>query len=202
MKVNKCCNKTIIYCLFLLFSILFFNNVNSQSGGKIDELMDEGHEIDLKAGRLSIESSLRTLENHRIREVMKNIKNAGYNIQGFYHTSKWRGGHEWKVVIEEQLMLLDGKRFQLNKIYDYDKFRGIEEFKWGKKRWASLLDLSDNLLTVIAGNSINDYNDIMEFIDTLPLKYKDKISFRYNQTIDRGEGPGNVIKPENPSNLY
>jgi hypothetical protein len=199
MKLKTCNQKIIKY--FLLLLLICITTANSQSG-KIDELMDEGHEMDLKAGRLSIETSLRSLENHRIREVMKKIKKAGYNIQGFYHTSKWRGGDEWKVVIEEQLMLLDGKRFQLNKIYDYDKYRGIDEFNWGKKQWASLLDLSDNLLMVMAGNTINDYNEILQFINTLQLKYKDKITFRYNQTIDRGEGPGTVIKPNNPSKLY
>lgn len=126
----------------------------------------------------AVEQLLVYAEKDRSEEVFKMAKRYGYEIQGFYHTSKWRSG--WKDVITEQLALLDGKRKVpenfLNKNTTY---------KWDDKRWTSLLKESKGLYMNVAGTDPQQMRDIIEVVDAQKLENRDKISFNFNYTIDR-----------------
>lgn len=143
------------------------------------------HTLDLRMGRKQVETALRYLEAHRFREAMTAAKQQGYTIRGFYHTSIWRGGAEWKAVMAEQLGLVDGKREHLNNIYDRES--SLEDnIEWGKKQWPSLLRVSDKLHVTVSGTSRADLDKVVSYVDELGLSHRDKLSFTYNQTQERG----------------
>lgn len=56
----------------------------------------------------TIEYTLARLEAKRMVSLASTLASQGYEITGFYHTSKWQ--NYWSQVIAEQLFLLDGKR--------------------------------------------------------------------------------------------
>ena len=73
-----------------------------------------------------IEYQLAHKEVQRIKQTWRQLQAQGYEIYGFFHTNIWR--KHWRIVLKEQLYLLDGKRKfptkkQLNKnIKDYSHY--------------------------------------------------------------------------------
>lgn len=126
----------------------------------------------------AVEQLLVYAEKDRSEEVFKMAKRYGYEIQGFYHTSKWRSG--WKDVITEQLALLDGKRKVPKNFLDKNT-----TYKWDDKRWTSLLKESTGLYMNVAGTDPQQMKDIIAVVDAQKLENRDKISFNFNYTIDR-----------------
>lgn len=146
------------------------------------------HTLDLRMGRKQVESALRSLEAHRFREALAMANSdpaAGFSIRGFYHSSLWRGGDEWKAVMREQLGLLDGKREHLNNIYDRE-MSSDDAIEWGKKLWPSLLRVSDRLHVTVAGARREDLDKVTAFVDELGLVHRDKLFFAFNETLPRG----------------
>lgn len=141
------------------------------------------HTMDLRQGRKSIENALRLLESHRFREVVRRLRDLKVRLKGFYHTSAWRG--EWRAVMSEQLQLLDGKREQLNGLFDRERATsdGIE---WGRRPWTSLLEHSEELHVTVASSKPSDLDLISSFIGGLDLTHKERLKFVFNETLPRG----------------
>jgi len=155
-----------------------------------------------------IEKILAKIEYARFQILLTRLKAQGYEIEGFYHTSKWQ--QHWQSVIFEQLALLDGKRklphkqkegsstianllkltspnhdpkhadYYLNQTLPY------AAYDWDMTTsYTSLLNVTHNLHINIVGEKQEDYTTIKNFIQQLPLDSKDKIIYGYNQTIGR-----------------
>lgn len=117
----------------------------------------------------NIELSLALKELEIAHKSFEKVKQRGYAITGFYHTSIWR--KKWKDVIKEQLLLLDGKR----------KF-GLH---WDSKVWTSLLNASDSLRMNVVGSLESDFSQVKALVNSLSLKYRDKVYMHFNVTVPR-----------------
>jgi hypothetical protein len=136
-----------------------------------------------KNQRIVLETINRISEEHRFNEVVNQLQEEGYNIRGFYHTSAWQT--QWRHVIEEQLLLFDGKRVNAMKYNDYDS-NNTDVIPWDEDHWGvSLLSAVDKMILTVASSTKNDYRDITEAVRNLNLSHSDKILTRYNATIPR-----------------
>ena len=186
---RRCTSKTPLPLLLLLL-LLLLQPPSCRCVFFYDE--QANHTLDLRMGRKQVESALRSLEAHRFREALALAREApgassqkGVDIRGFYHTSLWRGGDEWKAVMREQLGLLDGKREHLNNIYDRES-SADDSVEWGKKLWPSLLRASDRLHVTVAGARQEDLDKVTAFVDELGLAHRDRLAFVFNETVVRG----------------
>jgi hypothetical protein len=178
---------TLSLLLLFLLLLLFFTVTHGLTVARSYDEMNANHSLDLRAGRKALESSLRSLEAHRFREAMQNVRAGSYEIKGFYHTSVWRS--EWRSVLSEQLGLLDGKREQISDIFDRENRKSPDdEIKWGKKQdWPSLLKASSHGLHVTVAGEKDDLDLVTAHIDSLNLANRDKLHIQFNRTINRGE---------------
>ena len=103
----------------------------------------------------------------RWAQAMQRAKDAGYSLAGFYHTSAWMP--HWKEIVEEQLLLMDGRRpvaffegpYPMPPV---ERSKGATKrgllktgaITWGKRRWASVLDLAHHLHVTVAGKNKAD----------------------------------------------
>jgi hypothetical protein len=126
----------------------------------------------------AVEQLLVYAEHDRAQDALAAAKKLGYEIHGFYHTSKWRDG--WKDVITDQIKLLDGQR----KV-PVDINNPNTPYEWDSKRWTSLLGMSDGLYMNVAGTNDKDMFDIIALVDSQNLVNRNKIAFNFNYTIDR-----------------
>jgi hypothetical protein len=157
----------------------------------------------------NLEYNLAKIESLRMQTLGQRVQSQGYEIQGFYHTSKWKDF--WPRVIAEQLFLLDGKRkFPyrhryahkdenfVNKNYDprhdyfyknmtlpYSAYQWANENEFPNDQFASLLNITTQLNINIVGENKQDYEIIRNYIQGLPLKHQSKITYGWNQTIGR-----------------
>lgn len=137
-------------------------------------------------GRQQAEMALRILDYNHFNKVRKYIEMNEIKLTGFYHTSTWRS--EWKVVIGEQLLLMDGKRLKVSEFERYEDPKNQDtRIPWGTKYWSSLLDLSDSLVLNVAEPRIDAKDKVKKLIDSLNLRYGEKINLQYNRTVDRDE---------------
>ncbi|RYH20120.1 hypothetical protein EON65_24500 [archaeon] len=131
---------------------------------------------------VDIERSILKREMQRSDQAYNVLKSIhGYDhIQGFYHTSKWR--KFWKEVISEQLYLLDGRR----PIPEQNVERYNNIIPWDTENYyTSLLNMSTSLYLNVVGPDKSHMEEISKYIDTLGLRYRDKIQVNFNRTIDR-----------------
>lgn len=131
---------------------------------------------------VEIERSIMTREKQRVDQLVTTLRNVhGYdNIQGFYHTSRWR--KYWKEVISEQLYLLDGRRPIPEKNYP----RYTNKIPWDmENRYTSLLNISTGLFLNIVGDDESHKKDVINFVQSLDLVDAKKIQFNFNRTITR-----------------
>ena len=56
---------------------------------------------------------------------------------------------------------------------------------WDAHQWASVLDFADHLHVTFAGQNTEELSKIQAMVEALPLKYREKIIFRFNQTLIR-----------------
>lgn len=143
--------------------------------------VNQNSSVDVKIARKNMETALRSYELLRFQEVTTRMIKDGYNLRGFYHTSTWRD--QWKSIVEEQMLLMDGKRPQAASAHAYDKAKS-NKISWGTRQWSSILDIVDGLTVNVAGNP-GDLDKIKETINNLRLKGREKISYGFNQTILR-----------------
>ena len=124
----------------------------------------------------------RKSERRRFSEAILKAKAEGYIIGGFYHSSAWRA--HWKLIIEEQLKILDGKRSVAGDD-GIDLLNAPANIEWSESIWASLMQSSEFLYMNIAGKERSDFEMISSYVKTLGLKNQNKIIFKFNRTIDR-----------------
>lgn len=138
-------------------------------------------------------------EQQRWNEAVTLARDRGFSIKGFYHTSTWQPF--WQDVIEEQLLLMDGKRqlnhflevLNVNRSFAYSSSKapnGKNIFTkagllWGPKYFASVLEAVDQLFINVAGKTSEDLNKIKNVVDNLKLKNRNRIVFNFNRTTDR-----------------
>lgn len=158
-----------------------------------------------------VEQMLAKREMSRMDKLLQSLQKQNYEIQGFYHTSTWRGF--WKDVVSEQLYLLDGRRKfpqKKMKVTHNTTERGIWEeeifipdyasYEWDQSTnnnpqyYTSLLNISTGLYMNIVGEQKSDYDTMKTFVNSLKLKHGNKITFNFNETIGRGVYHG--AKPE------
>jgi len=124
-----------------------------------------------------LELSMRGYEATRFNEVANRLKNKGYSVKGFYHTSSWQ--EHWQGVIEEQLEIMDGRRARLT-----EKVQRHGHSHSGVPHWASLLDIATDLHMSVAGVE-EDFEKISKAVRNLDLRNGDKISMHRYDTIER-----------------
>lgn len=155
-------------CLWTVQSLFTYDQVSN-------------HSIDLRNARKYAETSLRSAEMHRFREASKSAKELGFTLKGFYHTSTWRD--QWRLIIEEQLLLMDGKRHQAASAFDYDNSKS-SKISWGTKTWASLLEIAESLHLTVAGK-FEDLEKVEYVVNNLNLRNRNKIQLVFNETVAR-----------------
>jgi hypothetical protein len=194
----------VIVCVLFGTENIFVHANNNNNNNINDEALY--HKLKAEKDLYTIESTLAQKEHQRFQQLFKALTNQGYEIHGFYHTSKWRD--YWANVIAEQLYLLDGKRkLPYKQHYHSDsspgsanKFDSLHSkfyndltlpyasYEWDinpNHRYASLLNLTNELHINIVGENTEDYKIIKTFVNSLDLKHKPKISFNFNKTIGR-----------------
>lgn len=133
-----------------------------------------------------IEYQLALHEQKRTIALYKKLRQKGYEIYGFYHTSTV--GQDWQYVLREQLLLLDGRRKfpskQTTLLLHTDA--NYTEYEWDMNhRYISLLDMSVGLFVNVASTDKSAFESVQTFISTLPLVNKDKLILQYSQSLPR-----------------
>eukprot|EP00667_Euglena_gracilis_P008735 EG_transcript_8856 len=107
----------------------------------------------------------------------------GVEIRGFYHTSTWRP--HWREVIEEQLLLLDGRR----PVTEDFANRTSGAVPWDlTRRYASLLEASSGGLYLnVGGGTEADAAAVREAVEALLLTRRDRVRVAFHRTVPRGE---------------
>lgn len=134
------------------------------------------------AAPVEIERSILKREMQRSNQAYNLLKSIhGYDhIQGFYHTSKWRTF--WKEVISEQLLLLDGRR----PIPEKNVERHTNVIPWDMDQYyTSLLNMSTGLYLNVVGPDKSHMEEVSKYVDSLGLRFRDKIQINFNRTIGR-----------------
>lgn len=165
----------------LLTILIFFFCLALTLGAPAKKNAQNSTIMELKQARKFTETALRIYELQRFKEATAQLKSEGYSLKGFYHTSTWRD--QWKLIVQEQLRLMDGKRHQAASAYDYDTSRS-SKIDWGAKNWASVLEASDELHLTVAGK-IADIFPVTNAVDELNLRGRHKIKIHFNETIAR-----------------
>lgn len=183
---------TILF-IWVRFSHSFGEETTKEGHTRHDELLKGGHARNTTRKWLMREQLLWTQAVHQMKE-------KGHKLKGFYHTSTWQP--HWKDVVEEQLLIMDGKR-QLNHFLDIDDLPKSLAYHssivpsprkevthkagllWGPKHFSSVLEAADELFFNVAGSSENDLGTVKEVAEGLNLKNKDKLNFKFSKTVDR-----------------
>eukprot|EP01031_Cornospumella_fuschlensis_P039386 gene39386-47944_t len=134
------------------------------------------------AAPVDIERSILYREMQRSDQAYNLLKSVhGYDhIQGFYHTSKWRTF--WKEVISEQLLLLDGRRPVPEK--NVERYTNV--IPWDTEHYyTSLLNMSRGLYLNVVGPDKSHMEEVSKYVDSLGLRFRDKIHINFNRTIGR-----------------
>jgi hypothetical protein len=133
--------------------------------------------------RITLEVASRVSEQHRFQESVDRLRQEGYTVRGFYHTSAWQ--KHWRHVVEEQLRLMGGQRVNIMKFADYDTQQD-DDIPWDRDSWdISLLGVIDRLTLTMTSSTLNDFRDMKELVDTLDISQKDKIHFQFNISVPR-----------------
>eukprot|EP01041_Mallomonas_annulata_P003200 gene3200-6319_t len=152
----------------ILFTILasFVPTTTSQENEKLKSGTGKQRLFD------DIEIGMRYIEKGRMQDAAQQLKNRGISVKGFYHTSTWQ--KHWKAVITEQLRLMDGSRYR----------QGASLEKRSIRIWSSLLAIAESMQLTVAG-TVNDYTDVSALVNSLDLKYGNKIKIVNAHTMDR-----------------
>lgn len=115
---------------------------------------------------MKFELLLRDFERENFRMVLKEAREEGFKISGFYHLSDWQP--YWREVVEEQIMLLQGRHRIANKgRKDKDhSMTNSGNYSWTPPHSPSLLDVVDHV-HVNVGGSYENYTQIKSFISSL-----------------------------------
>eukprot|EP00667_Euglena_gracilis_P022791 EG_transcript_25498 len=141
------------------------------------------------------------VEGRRWAEAMHAARRRNATLRVFYHTSTWRT--YWRDVITEQILLMDGRRpanfFQGQHPFDQGAepcpgCRSHGGLRWLPTRWASVLDLADQLYLNVAHQQPGDFEAVKELVEGLPLAHRAKLFLHLNHTVQRR------LKQTNPAN--
>lgn len=91
-------------------------------------------------GHKNFESALRTYDKDLFLAALDLIEKLKVEIKGFYHVSTTVG--HWNEVLEEHLMVLDGKRFATNLFSPRTKNNAGMKLSTG---WSSVLEIADSV---------------------------------------------------------
>lgn len=200
------------WILMLQICSLCWQLIHGNSSGSRFEIGEESLQLMQKLQQekdlYNLEYSLAKIEGMRFNQLAQRLQSQGYEIRGFYHTSKWR--EFWPQVVAEQLLLLDGKRKMphkhrytsqndpsIKKDYDpnHEKYYNDLTLPYGAYEWyhdssnieefASLLNITTELYMNIVGENRNDFEIMKNFVHNLPLRNQKKIVFNFNTTIPR-----------------
>jgi hypothetical protein len=181
------------FCLVVVLVLLHCHIVHPRNTAKrrLDSFTDASATPNLEALALrEAEVLLAQKEYGRNIHLFKRLKEEGYSIHGFYHTSTWQ--EYWKEVISEQLYLLDGRRkFPHIKNADIDAFKGNQNldhatYEWDTRgRYTSLLDITEELYLNVAGRDLKEFQDVKALASYLLLDHIEKIKFNFNYSLIR-----------------
>lgn len=125
-------------------------------------------------------------------------KRQGISLAGFYHTSAWK--EYWKEVIEEQLLLMDGRRpvnfgnpqskyplssQSVTKAFARNLHQKSGPIYWTNRYWAGVLDYVNFLYMNVAGEDKKDFYKIEKLVKDLKLKREEKLRLNFNETVSR-----------------
>ena len=123
------------------------------------------------AAKIQQEDPLRLRKREKLlfRDALQMARRDGYTLDGFYHTSTWRG--KWRQVVDEQLSLLAGARplhgdLQFNHSSSGTSGSGSGSVpSYGQPRWASLLAASGKLHTTVSGSDSTSVEAVLAFLE-------------------------------------
>ena len=138
---------------------------------------------------MDIEEYIRRVELTAFPAAMKRMRDTGYSMRGFYHTSD--SGKFWKEVISEQLMLMDGRRFSIPDMAGFYSRNHSDIVKWDPQSYSSLLSEVDSLhlkLSTLFKKEEITFQHMIDFYNNelkMNITGKDKINLKFNFTIPR-----------------
>ena len=139
---------------------------------------------------LDLEKMLAMQEMKQTTKALEEMKNQGYSIYGFYHSSTWQ--EYWREVVSEQLYLLDGwRKFPSTHTVEIDKMKGnvkldYSTYEWDTSRkYTSLLNITEQLYMNVAGHDIKDFHSMKALVSYLMLENRYKIYMNFNMTLPR-----------------
>lgn len=128
-------------------------------------------------GETGITADLMVAESDQWNVAWKKARSAGFELGVFYHTSSW--APHWREVIDEQLRIVSGHRQFGNKASTLD-------LPWSDDIYPSVLKDADYFLLNAVANKYSQHVEIRDFVDSLQLKYREKIKIEFNKTVTRG----------------
>lgn len=155
----------------------------------------------LSPGFRHFEASLRMYEKESFQQSMELFHSHQISARGFYHTSTYKAF--WREVIEEQLMIMDGKRNitsssilsdQNRTPHSVDVARNTSRvsYHWTHTRFSSsVFELIDHLHMTVGG-SAKEFSLVEDFVKSLfPRGHSESnirdIKLFHNETIPRDE---------------
>lgn len=170
---------TSIFIMCIIMTTVSANEHHNALKGAANE-----HKSRKTESLLETEKKVAAKEAERFAQSTQILRAQGYEIQGFYHVSTWKD--YWKQVISEQLYFLDGyRKFPANSAHNKSDF---SEYQWNfQHRYASLLNISTQLYMNVATDADSDasFYQIKAVVNSLPLRYKEKIVMHMNRTVPR-----------------
>eukprot|EP00667_Euglena_gracilis_P009408 EG_transcript_9556 len=172
----------VLYCACLVLGVFC-----SSSGTSVP--LDEETISQYLSGKLRVEDNVVGVEKvmmvqelKRLRALARHRSLRRVEIRGFFHVSKYQPF--WREVVEEQLLLLDGRRPdpELNVKRTRD-----DRPPWGlSRRYASLLRISNGGLYLnVAGADEGEAEKVKAAVEGLNLTHRRKIEFDFHRGVFR-----------------
>eukprot|EP01038_Epipyxis_sp_PR26KG_P014485 gene14485-19446_t len=173
MKLKRIQYYTVHLLVFVLVNLFHFTISVSHINASINA-SSPADEIEA----FLIEQQIRYFQKELVR-----LKSKGIPIRGFYHTSTWK--EHWKLIIKEQMFILDGKR---KAPIEFLKRKQGMDYEWYSGSAVSLLEASEELyfMEAVSEKTPNSY-EISEYVRSLNLTHMNKVKFHRNYTVGRNE---------------
>jgi hypothetical protein len=118
----------------------------------------------------NFETAVRFYDKDLFHASLNSADQLNIHVRGFYHVTE--DLNHWKEILEEHLMIMDGKRFQSNLFSKSPSKSGINTKQKINKistGWSSVFDIMDKVQITFEG-SINAYSNLTNLFSSMHIR--------------------------------